>query len=103
VHGPPPNEPFRNRGHRCQGLGASKYEISSKNIRTDEGIIKGYTAADLFDAWGRYLPPAPVRVTSNATSATALQPCARCGEPLAEMDLLAKATTHHDCQMAARR
>jgi Protein of unknown function (DUF3631) len=96
---------LRGRPLDARGLAKrlSKYEISSKNIRTDEGIIKGYTAADLFDAWGRYLPPAPVRVTSNATSATALQPCARCGEPLAEMDLLAKATTHHDCQMAARR
>ncbi|MFF8281034.1 DUF3631 domain-containing protein [Streptomyces lateritius] len=33
--------------------------IVTRNIRTAGGILKGYFAADLADAWARYCPPAP--------------------------------------------
>ncbi|WP_371612621.1 DUF3631 domain-containing protein [Streptomyces clavifer] len=33
--------------------------IVTRNIRTAGGILKGYFAADLADAWSRYCPPAP--------------------------------------------
>ena len=37
-----------------------EYGIRSKNLKLDAGVVaKGYTRADLFDAWARYLPPPP--------------------------------------------
>ncbi|WP_031071598.1 DUF3631 domain-containing protein [Streptomyces sp. NRRL S-118] len=45
--------------------------IASRNIRTAGGILKGYFAKDLQDAWSRYCPPPP---QDSATSATPLQP-----------------------------
>ncbi|MET9650417.1 DUF3631 domain-containing protein [Streptomyces sp. NPDC006460] len=33
--------------------------IATQNIRTAGGILKGYFARDLADAWARYCPPAP--------------------------------------------
>ncbi|MFJ4843019.1 DUF3631 domain-containing protein [Streptomyces sp. NPDC088746] len=33
--------------------------IVTRNIRTAGGILKGYFAADLADAWARYCPPTP--------------------------------------------
>jgi hypothetical protein len=33
--------------------------ISSRNIKTGGGVLKGYYAADLHDAWARYCPPPP--------------------------------------------
>lgn len=33
-----------------------KYEISSKNVRTPLGVVKGYSREDLWDVWQRYLP-----------------------------------------------
>ncbi|WP_406078191.1 DUF3631 domain-containing protein [[Kitasatospora] papulosa] len=33
--------------------------IVTRNIRTAGGILKGYFAADLADAWARYCPPSP--------------------------------------------
>ncbi|MER6517325.1 DUF3631 domain-containing protein [Streptomyces sp. NPDC001553] len=44
--------------------------IVSRNIRTSGGILKGYYAVDLLDAWTRYCSPPQ----SAATSATPLQP-----------------------------
>ena len=44
------------------------YEITSKNVRIREHIVKGYQRSDLHDAWQRYLGPPP---TGSATSATA--------------------------------
>jgi hypothetical protein len=35
------------------------YEVRSKNVRTTEGVVKGYTREDLADAWSRYLSPFP--------------------------------------------
>lgn len=49
--------------------------IRSRNIRTIGGVLKGFHAADLTDAWSRYCP-AP---QDTATSATPLQPSS---EPL---------------------
>lgn len=48
------------------------YDVTPKNIRTEGGIIKGYTAADLFDPWQRYLKASPLPSPPNvsATSAT---------------------------------
>ncbi|WP_371598928.1 DUF3631 domain-containing protein [Streptomyces sp. NBC_00564] len=43
--------------------------IASRNIRTAGGVLKGFFAKDLEDAWLRYCPPA-----GAATSATPLQP-----------------------------
>lgn len=47
--------------------------IRARNMRTSDGLLKGYYAADLRDAWMRYcplpLPPLPESATS-ATSAT---------------------------------
>ncbi|MFC5723514.1 DUF3631 domain-containing protein [Streptomyces gamaensis] len=33
--------------------------ITSRNIRTSGGVLKGYYSADLHDAWQRYCPPPP--------------------------------------------
>lgn len=33
----------------------TKYEVKSKTIRTGDGTIKGYDAADLADPWSRYV------------------------------------------------
>ncbi|MET9695600.1 DUF3631 domain-containing protein [Streptomyces sp. NPDC006529] len=44
--------------------------IVSRNIRTAGGILKGYYAVDLYDAWTRYCPPPQ----NPATTATPLQP-----------------------------
>ncbi|MEE1791415.1 DUF3631 domain-containing protein [Streptomyces sp. BE308] len=43
--------------------------VGSRNIRTAGGILKGFFAKDLEDAWTRYCPP-----PTPATSATPLQP-----------------------------
>jgi hypothetical protein len=45
-----------------------RYEVKSGNIRLDGGaVLKGYRAADLHEAWRRYLPP---QADKSATSAT---------------------------------
>ncbi|RFC72299.1 DUF3631 domain-containing protein [Streptomyces sp. AcE210] len=49
--------------------------VASRNIRTAGGILKGFFASDLEDAWARYCPPP----AGAATSATPLQPSS---EPL---------------------
>lgn len=33
--------------------------IASRNIKTAGSVLKGYYAADLWDAWARYCPPSP--------------------------------------------
>ncbi|MEU6453641.1 DUF3631 domain-containing protein [Streptomyces sp. NPDC047065] len=33
--------------------------IASRNIKTGASVLKGYYAADLYDAWQRYCPPPP--------------------------------------------
>jgi len=44
-----------------------QYGITSKNVRIGETVAKGYVAADLSDAWDRYVP---VPLRESATSAT---------------------------------
>ena len=64
-------KPIDERGlaHRLR-----QYGIKSKTIRIGvgpSGTLKGYTRADFFDAWGRYLPGAhPVRSVTSVTSVT---------------------------------
>ncbi|MGW7457057.1 DUF3631 domain-containing protein [Streptomyces sp. NPDC054797] len=57
---------------------ADNEPITSRNIRTAGGVLKGYYSADLHDAWQRYCPPPsvsplhpllPLQPSSEATSA----------------------------------
>ncbi|ARQ69970.1 DUF3631 domain-containing protein [Streptomyces marincola] len=48
---------------------ADNKPIAARNIRTGSGVIKGYHAADLDDAWNRYCPPPPENSATSATSA----------------------------------
>ncbi|MFD7387539.1 DUF3631 domain-containing protein [Streptomyces nigra] len=50
---------------------ADNTPVRSRNIRTAGGVLKGFHAEDLADAWARYCPPPP---QDSATSATPLQP-----------------------------
>jgi hypothetical protein len=51
---------------------ADNTPVRSRNIRTAGGVLKGFHADDLTDAWARYCPaPTP---QGSATSATPLQP-----------------------------
>ncbi|MGN9819620.1 DUF3631 domain-containing protein [Streptomyces sp. SD11] len=38
---------------------ADNEPIASRNIKTAGSVLKGYSAADLWDAWARYCPPPP--------------------------------------------
>ncbi|MFJ5640808.1 DUF3631 domain-containing protein [Streptomyces sp. NPDC093223] len=38
---------------------ADNEPIASRNIKTAGSVLKGYHAADLWDAWARYCPPPP--------------------------------------------
>ncbi|MEU4686784.1 DUF3631 domain-containing protein [Streptomyces xinghaiensis] len=38
---------------------ADNEPITSRNIKTSGSVLKGYYAADLWDAWQRYCPPPP--------------------------------------------
>ncbi|MCT2589499.1 DUF3631 domain-containing protein [Streptomyces sp. N2-109] len=53
---------------------ADNTPIKARNIRTGAGVVKGYYAEDLTDAWHRYCPqvqqPALPGAESSATSAT---------------------------------
>jgi hypothetical protein len=48
---------------------ADNEPIGSRNIRTSGGVLKGFFAKDLEDAWARYCPP-----PTAATTATPLHP-----------------------------
>lgn len=82
-----------------------EYGIRSKNLKLDAGAVaKGYTRADLFDAWARYLPPSPDNSATTATHATCHpvaavaqvahlpeargQGCDHCGQPGDDADPL---------------
>lgn len=47
-----------------------KYEVRSKDVRIGESVVKGYTRADLWDQWSRYLCVPPPGSATSATSAT---------------------------------
>ncbi|MGW3567269.1 DUF3631 domain-containing protein [Streptomyces sp. NPDC000941] len=38
---------------------ADNRPVTARNIKTGGGVLKGYYAADLADAWARYCPPPP--------------------------------------------
>ncbi|WP_340559408.1 DUF3631 domain-containing protein [Streptomyces sp. GSL17-111] len=42
-----------------QYMTADNTPIAARNIKTGGGVLKGYYAADLTDAWARYCPPPP--------------------------------------------
>jgi Protein of unknown function (DUF3631) len=49
----------------------SQYGVKSKTVRIGESTPKGYAAADLWDAWQRYLPPSsPQEAATSATNET---------------------------------
>jgi hypothetical protein len=96
----------------------AKYGVGPKNLRTGAGVVKGYEASDLADAWARYLPPSPA---ASATSATPLQTpaprsgvadvaaesangregrCAACGEALDPWLIKAGESVHIGCEVA---
>jgi hypothetical protein len=47
-----------------------QYGIKSRNIAVGDTRPKGYTRADLHDAWARYTPPPPATSATSATNAT---------------------------------
>ncbi len=46
------------------------YGIKPKTVRIGTSTPKGYAREDIYDAWGRYLPPLPDLSATSATSAT---------------------------------
>ncbi len=48
----------------------SKYGVKSKTVRIGETNLKGYTRADLWDAWSRYLSPLGPPPRKSVTSVT---------------------------------
>ncbi|MBB0245208.1 DUF3631 domain-containing protein [Streptomyces alkaliphilus] len=42
-----------------QYVTADNEPVAARNIKTGGGVLKGYYAADLSDAWARYCPPPP--------------------------------------------
>ena len=59
------------RGLTTRGLAQrlKRFGVASKNIRDGLGVVvKGYSTEDLYDAWGRYLPP--LHPSDSATCAT---------------------------------
>lgn len=51
-----------------------KYGVKSKTVRTAEGLAKGYSRADLFDVWQRYLSPLGLPPEEKDTSDTSDTP-----------------------------
>ena len=50
-----------------------QYGVKSKVIRIGNATPRGYTRADLYDAWVRYLPPIAAKSATGATSATSVE------------------------------
>lgn len=48
----------------------SQYGASPRDIRIGYQVRRGYSAADLYDAWERYCPSRPAESTTSATGAT---------------------------------
>ncbi len=42
-----------------------KYDVTAQPVRIGEKVARGYRLDDLHDAFARYLPPAPPRVTAG--------------------------------------
>jgi hypothetical protein len=45
----------------------AKFEVKPTNVRTADGVVKGYTRDALLDAWSRYLPDDPGRSGNTDT------------------------------------
>ena len=62
------------RGRQLDERGLAKrlkvYGIKSKTVRIGDATPRGYTRADLFDAWTRYLPAQSDKSETCETSAT---------------------------------
>ncbi|ASR56297.1 DUF3631 domain-containing protein [Cellulomonas sp. PSBB021] len=78
----------------------SKYGIGPRTMRINGSVAKGYDAADLADAWARYLPPSP---ETSVTTVTRLRDasCSTCGERLDAALALVGETSHPGCEPAA--
>jgi hypothetical protein len=48
----------------------SPYGVKPKVVRIGTSTPRGYSLADLYDVWARYLPPTPADSATSATSAT---------------------------------
>jgi hypothetical protein len=69
---------LRGKALDSRGLSARlrKYDVRSKTIRLGERTAKGYAAADLSDAWTRYLPPSiPEDSDTSVTTAHSQDHC----------------------------
>jgi len=53
--------------HLAEYVTADNQPIKARNIRIGEGVVKGFYAADLRDAWARYCPPPPAQAATSAT------------------------------------
>ena len=51
-----------------------QYGVTSKQIRIGNRSLKGYTRADLHDAWQRYLPSDPKNETSETSETSGAEP-----------------------------
>lgn len=121
---------LRGRELDARGLSQrlSKYGVGPRNLKVDGRVVKGYDAADLADAWARYLPhPSGEESATSATSATqteagsgvaavaeesnhgrarpelftAVNRCAVCGEPLHAIFVAEGFATHPACDTPA--
>lgn len=81
---------------------ADNEPIAPRNIREGERVVKGYTRADLCDAWVRYLPPPspPAESATPATASTPSVPCSACDEPMVPLEPWQ--TAHPSCEPVAR-
>ena len=55
---------------RGPGEPAAQYSVKSKVISVGDATPRGYTRADLYDVWVRYLPRIAAKSATSATSAT---------------------------------
>ena len=49
------------------------YGVSSKNLRTDGRVLKGFSREDLLDPWSRYLGDPAIESATSATPATSFK------------------------------
>src|SRR5262249_19642125 len=75
----------------ARGLSARlrPYGVASKNFRVGDQVVKGYTRADLADAWSRYLaaPSSPQGSATSATDATPPDHAPDCGAAPVQAEL----------------
>ncbi|MYS24681.1 Protein of unknown function [Streptomyces sp. DvalAA-14] len=66
VDGKPLNSRLLSK-HLAEYVTADNQPIKARNIRLGGGVVKGYYATDLRDAWARYCPPPPGKSATSAT------------------------------------